>query len=90
MSANRTSRILPVLGGIGLGVGVIGAYVAKEAADSHARVEQFSASFDNRLIDFAPDYTLMWVAIVVAALGVIALIAHFATRGNAETAPPQP
>ena len=65
----------------------IGAALVKEAADQQARVDQFAATFDNRLIDFTPDYTGMWVLVIVAVLGGVAFIVGFAGRPKEEQPP---
>lgn len=83
-----TSKALTIIGLIVLVGAGVGAMVAKGAADREASVAQFAASFDNRLIDFDPDYTGMWVLVVIAALGAVALIAGVAgRRGDAEKSP---
>jgi uncharacterized protein YjeT (DUF2065 family) len=70
MTAPRAKGLL--VAGIGMLVlGGLGAFLTKTQAERRAA-----------LLNEQPDFTLMWVLIVVAALGVIALIVRAATAPN--------
>lgn len=62
-----------------IALGVVGAFFAYRGAESAATTGEFSAALSGQLVDVAPDLTFMWVFIVVAALGVVALIVRAAT-----------
>lgn len=81
MEAARPKSMGLLITGIALlGIGVVGAFIVKDAAERKARVEELVATFSNELISVSPDYTAMWVFVVIAALGAVALIVRAATN----------
>ncbi len=90
MSEAEASKPNPTLGfllwgGVILAVaGLIGTFVSKEQAESAASGTNLSNQFATALGDpsgaVSPDYTFMWVWIVVGAVGLILLIAGIVVR----------
>lgn len=55
--------------------GIVGAVLLKGSAEGDAATEEFTIVLSGGPVtDVAPDYTGMWIAIIVAGLGAVMLI----------------
>jgi len=69
------------MGAMALGI-VLALFLRKSAEDAATRV-QFEGAAMGYQWDYEPDYTGMWVGVIIAALGAIAVIAHLSnSRAN--------
>jgi hypothetical protein len=57
-------------------VGSISAFSLKNAAESDAFESQLVGAQMGYQWEYTPDYTGMWVAIIIAALGAVAILMH--------------
>lgn len=91
MSDTRStrSRSLLLYGGLLLlvvGAGI--AFVAHSIATRDANVAEFAAAYGGRMIDVYPDYTGMWIGIVITAVGAVALLVFVGGRSSKAESPP--
>jgi len=76
-------NLLLWIGVAGIVLGAVISYSSKDAAEASAFRKNMDGAAMGYMWDFQPDYTGMWVGIIIAALGVIAILLHvYATTKN--------